>query len=107
MPFDIKRAKLISIICGLELEERIAGELMRAGATGYTVTRTRGRGRHGIRKVAVDDGGSIRIDVLVPVGDLPKLVEVMSHLRDDAITAYMQDVEAFPRQARTIETIAR
>ena len=97
MAVDTNRAKLITIICGIELEERVAGNLMKAGAPGYTVTRARGRGRHGTRKVAIDDGGSIRIDVLVPAKDAPKLVEVVGRLRDDAVTAYIQDVDTFPR----------
>lgn len=96
MAVETERAKLITIVCGNELEERVASDLMRAGAKGYTVSRATGRGRHGTRRVGIDDGANVRIEAVIALSDVPKMVDVLERFHDDALMAYMQDVDVFP-----------
>lgn len=61
---------LVTVIAEPVLEERITEDLVRLGATGFTVTEVRGRGSRGIRSGDVP-GFSVRIEVIVsaPVAD--------------------------------------
>jgi len=89
-------AKLVTIICGVELEERLQHDL-KARGLGYTVTHANGRGVHGPRTFGMVDGANIRTEILVTPAELPKVIELVKGYQGDAVTAYMQDVAAFPR----------
>ena len=56
--------KLLTVICEARLESRLAADLMRLGAHGYTVTDARGHGSRGVRDAAWDSAANIRLEVV-------------------------------------------
>ena len=56
--------KLLTVICEAGLESRLAEDVMRLGAHGYTVTDARGRGARGVRNAAWDSAANIRLEVV-------------------------------------------
>jgi nitrogen regulatory protein PII len=94
---DVARMKLITIIATSELLDRCERNLRRLGASGYTVSKVDGRGRHGPRTRGMFDVGNVRIETLVP----PEIAQaILAHLAKEAETteliAFAQDVEAVP-----------
>jgi len=69
---------LVTIIAEPVLEERLTAELRRLGATGFTITDSRGEGSRGIR-TSDPPGQSIRLEVVAsePLADriLTRLAE--------------------------------
>ena len=60
------KVHLVTIVCGNELEERVARDLAAlGGSSGFTATRANGRGLHGPRKFGVTDSANIRLEILV------------------------------------------
>ena len=90
--------KLVTIFGGGELEERLIRELQGAGARGFTITQARGRGIHGSRPDWLLDAKNVKIEVLCSAEVAEKILQVLSadFLPDDAVTAYVSDVEAIP-----------
>ena len=69
------KAKLVTIICGSEMEDRVARGLRSLGCVhGYTSTKANGFGLHGTRKVGFLDGGNLRIELILSVGDDTKVI---------------------------------
>lgn len=62
---DLTPLVLITIIAEPVLEETITAELLRLGATGYTVGEVHGRGSRGIRSGDIP-GASVRIETVLP-----------------------------------------
>lgn len=91
------RAKLITVVCGNEMEERVLRDLEAAGVKGYTVMRVSGRGMHGVRKPRIDDAANIRIDIVLDPGAMAPVTAALGRYRDEPLTAYIQDVETFLR----------
>ena len=56
--------KLLTVMCEAGLESRLAEDVMRLGAHGYTVTDARGRGARGVRNAAWDSAANIRLEVV-------------------------------------------
>lgn len=61
---DTHDLSLVTIVAEPVLEDRITGELMDMGATGFTVVPIRGKGSRGIRTGDIP-GQGIRIETLV------------------------------------------
>lgn len=61
---ELKSLDLVTIIAEPVLEEAITADLLRLGATGYTVAEVRGRGSRGMRSGDVP-GSGIRIETVV------------------------------------------
>jgi hypothetical protein len=95
---DTAKVQLVTIICGNELERRLANDLKAlGGVTGYTVTRAEGRGLHGPRKFGLFDGANVRIEVLVTAPWREKITEMLlANYEGDPLTAFAQEVEALP-----------
>ena len=70
---------LLTIVTEATLESTIAGDLLRMGARGYTVTDARGSGSHGVRSGAWGQGSNIRIEV---IGNEDMIGKIIVHLRD-------------------------
>jgi hypothetical protein len=98
MDNDVARVKLITIICGNEIEGRLARGLAALGSIrGYTMTPASGRGLHGSRHPGIVDSGNIRVEILVHPSHAPKILGFLgAEFADDAVTAFVQDVDAFP-----------
>jgi nitrogen regulatory protein P-II 2 len=61
---ETARVKLVTIIAEGLLGERLVGELLELGVSGYTLAEVRGTGAHGER-VAEIEGPNVRIETLV------------------------------------------
>ena len=59
-------ARLITIICGNEIEGRLSTDLKTVGVRAYTMSRATGRGTHGPRVFDIADMANVRIELLVP-----------------------------------------
>lgn len=92
------KVQLVTIVCANELEHRLVADLKGlGGVSGCTVIRANGRGLHGPRQFGVIDGANLQFELLVPSTVAKKIFELLAAKYDgDALTAYMQEVEAFP-----------
>jgi hypothetical protein len=99
-PLETAKIKLVTVIATSELEERLMGDLRKAGATGYTISGVHsGWGSHGPRHRGMFDTGNVRIELLVSADVAKKLLEVIvAHYADMSLIAFAQDVEAVPRK---------
>jgi hypothetical protein len=87
--------KLLTVICEAGLESRLADDLMRLGAHGYTVSDARGRGSRGARNAAWDSAANIRLEVLCEEGVAQQIAaHLQRHYYDDyAMILFSADVE--------------
>ena len=80
------KVKLVTIICGSEMEDRLARGLRSLGCVhGYTSTHANGRGLHGQRTAGFLDGGNLRIELIPSVGDDVKVMEFLAAVEVDPI----------------------
>lgn len=81
---DETRLVLITIVAEPVLEESITTELLRLGATGYTIGDVRGRGSRGMRSGDVP-GTGVRIETIVG----PDTADaIMQHVQDQWFPLY-------------------
>lgn len=64
MSHELTTRKLLTVICEADLERAVTADLVRAGASGYTVSDVRGHGVHGERDGLWPPSANIRIEVL-------------------------------------------
>ena len=88
------RLRLVTIVAERILEDRLTRDVMEAGATGFTVSESRGRGSRGMRAGDIP-GEGVRIEVVVSPEVADRIVE---RLRDAyfphyAVIAWLADVE--------------
>lgn len=86
--------KLVTIICEPVLEAKIAQDLKRLGATGYTVSEGRGEGSRGLHAGDIP-GSNLRIEALVAPA---KADPIMTHLAEQyfehySVIAWLTDVQ--------------
>ena len=97
--FETAKVKLLTIVAGSELEQRLERELKADGIVAYTLTRVEGRGLHGIRREGFLDTGNVRIEMLVGAPLAQKILErVANEYRDWPVIAFTHDAEAVPRE---------
>jgi nitrogen regulatory protein PII len=93
------RVKLITIIAAAEFEERLAQDLIRLGAGGYTTSLVDGRGKSGQRIRSFFKISNVRMETIVPS---EKAEGILAHFSQVAETldlvAFSQDVDAIPRK---------
>jgi nitrogen regulatory protein P-II 2 len=88
------RLKLVTIVAEPVLEPRLVPELHALGATGHTVTESRGEGSRAMRASEIPgDGRRIEVVVTDAVAD-----RILAHLAEHyfpryAVIAYLTDVE--------------
>ena len=96
-PTETAKVKLVAIIAAAELLDGLEELVKSCGATGYTLSRPDGRGKHGASKRGLLDPGNVRIEVLLRPAAAQALLQ---HLTRDyagrALTAFSHDVEAIP-----------
>lgn len=90
----LERLKLVTLVAEPVLEERLTSKLLELGATGFTVTDSRGQGSRGIRASAVP-GEGVRIEVVVSAEVAAAILE---HVKDQyfpsyAVIAWVTEVE--------------
>ena len=90
----LERLKLVTLVAEPVLEERLSSKLRELGATGFTVTDSRGQGSRGIRASDVP-GQGVRLEAVVSA----QVAEaILTHVRDHyfpsyAVIAWVADVE--------------
>ena len=90
-----ERRKLLTVVAEAALEQRIAKDVERLGAHGYTITDARGKGSRGVRDAGWELRGNIRVEV---VCDEATAVAIAAHLKDVyyenfAMVLFIGDVE--------------
>ncbi|MBL8924265.1 MAG: hypothetical protein JNJ54_35780 [Myxococcaceae bacterium] len=90
----LERLKLVTLVAEPVLEERLTSKLLELGATGFTVTDSRGQGSRGIRASTVP-GEGVRIEVVVSA-DVAAVI--LQHVKDEyfpsyAVIAWVAEVE--------------
>lgn len=70
--------KLVTIVTEAALERRLADDLKRLGAHGYTISDARGEGSRGARSAGWDASSNIRVEV---VCDAAVAAKISDHLR--------------------------
>jgi hypothetical protein len=94
---DTAKVKLVTIIAPFELSERIAKDVRELGASGYTIARVNGWGKAGPRRYGIVDGANVCFEVIANAELAHKVLEyVIAKLSDDAVVAFVRDVEAVP-----------
>jgi nitrogen regulatory protein PII len=61
---DLTRRKLVNIVTESALENRLAEDLTRLGAKGYTVLDARGRGARGVRAADFDQASNVCFQIV-------------------------------------------
>jgi nitrogen regulatory protein PII len=89
------RRKLVTVIAEAVLESRIAEDLKRLGAHGYTATDVRGEGQRGRRDSSWEHNRNVRIET-VCTEDVA--AEILKHLADTyyahyGVVTYTADVD--------------
>ena len=100
MTHETAKVKLVTIICANEMEDRLARRLQSLGCVhGYTTTQASGRGVHGPRKRGFVDGGNLRIEILMGEAAHAEVMGLLAaEFTEEPLMAFVQDVEAFPRE---------
>lgn len=96
---DKARVKLVTIIASAELEDRLEKDLHELGASGYTICRVNGCGKHGVQKRGIFEIGNVRVEAVVSETVAEALLDrVARAAKWGAIVAFAQDVDAVPRE---------
>ena len=61
---SLDHRKLLTIVTEAALEHELAGEILRLGGRGYTITDARGKGGRGVRNASWGPSANIRIEVV-------------------------------------------
>lgn len=77
MPDDSR--KLITIVTEAVLETELCEELLKLGASGYTVSNARGRGSRGVRDAGWSSNSNIRVEIVCS-NDVAHRIE--QHMRE-------------------------
>jgi nitrogen regulatory protein PII len=92
------QVKLVTIVAAFDLEPRVLHDLHKLGATGYTVTKANGRGRHGLRTYGIIEPANARIETLASAEVAAKILQHLATAYEgDTLVAFVMDVEAVPR----------
>lgn len=94
---ETAKVRLVTVVAAFELEERLVKDLTGLRVPGYTMGRVDGRGLHGPRMAGLVDAPNMRIEMLVSPGLAARIIErITQKYADQAIIAYVHDVEAVP-----------
>ena len=86
--------KRVTIVAEAVLEPRLATDLERLGARGWTVLEARGKGSRGVRASAVD-GTNVQLETLVTAEVAERILAHVAerYFADYAVIAYVDTVE--------------
>lgn len=89
-----KTLKRLTIIAEAVVAEEITAEILRHGATGYTITEAEGQGSRGIR-ASEWEGKNIKIETLARAEVADSILTTIAdrYFKHYAVVAYMHDVE--------------
>lgn len=88
------KLKRVTMVAEAVVEEKLLKELLAAGASGYTVTKTEGRGSRGVR--ASDwEGRNVKVETIVRPEVAEKILALLAekYFKHFAVIAYVDEVE--------------
>ena len=95
---ETAKLKLVTIIAPYGLGDIVAKELRALGVPGYTRTAADGWGRHGVRHAGIVENANVRVELLLNAQLAEDVLRrVVDGFGDDAVVAFVRDVEAVPR----------
>jgi len=91
----MEKKKLVTIVTESILEKKIAKDILRIGARGYTITEASGQGERGMRSSDWEQSRNIRLEVICDSAVATRIVEHMSktYYDDYAMIVFVHDVE--------------
>jgi hypothetical protein len=92
---EIRKRKLLTVVCESMLEPDLAEEIVALGAVGYTITDARGLGTHGMRSGSWAKEGNIRLEILCDDAVAARVIEHLrqNYDRDYGLLVFSYDVE--------------
>jgi nitrogen regulatory protein PII len=97
--FNTAKVKLVTIIAGSELQERLEADLKEIGIKGFSLMRVDGYGVHGPRRHGLLGSGNVRFETLVQPDMGAKLMEHLTlRYKGWGLVAFMQEVETVPHE---------
>jgi hypothetical protein len=91
------KVKLVTIVLPSELAESFIHALRDLGVNGYTAVKAEGGGHHGRRVTGFVESANVRVEVLAsPAVAKAIFAFVEKRYREDAVIAFVADVEAIP-----------
>ena len=93
---ELGRAKLVVLICEEALERLIEPDLLAAGANGFTVSETRGRGARGSQDARWFLSTNLRYEILCEEGTARRIIDLIDekYSVNYGLVSYVIDVEA-------------
>lgn len=90
----LKQRKLVTIVVEAALEQRLAKDVEKAGAKGFTVSPAHGKGPRDLRAGDLE-GGNIRLETVVSNEVLEKILELLEskYFPHYACSAWVSQVE--------------
>ncbi len=97
--FTPAKVKLVTVIAGSELQERLEADLKELGIKGFSLMRVDGYGVHGPRRHGLLGSGNVRFETLVQPELATRLMEYLTkHYKGWGLVAFMQEVETVPHE---------
>lgn len=96
----LENKKLLTIICGRELEATVLSAAKRRGVGGYTVVQASGMGASGIQSGMLDADSNILVYIILSEGRLIRLLDDLEALllRGYRLKAMASDIALLPRK---------
>ncbi len=93
---DMGRAKLVVLICEQALERLIEPDLLAAGANGFSVAETRGRGARGSQDARWFLSTNLRYEILCEESTAQRIIDMVDakYSVNYGLVTYVIDVEA-------------
>ena len=88
------RLKRVTVVAEAVVEQNLLKDLLAEGASGYTVTKTEGRGSRGVR--ASDwEGRNVKVETIVRPEIADKILALLAekYFKHFAVIAYVDEVE--------------
>ncbi|MBM4168015.1 MAG: transcriptional regulator [Ignavibacteria bacterium] len=91
----MEKKKLVTIVTESILEKKIAKDVLRLGAHGYTITEASGQGERGMRSSDWEQSRNIRVEVVCDNTIAETIIEYMAqtYYEDYAMIVFVHEVE--------------
>jgi nitrogen regulatory protein PII len=91
--------KLVTVIARSEFQDHLGIDLVKLGASGYTIARVSGHGRHGFSERNFLEDGNIRFECIVTQAVADAILDyVEREAAQWALVAFAHDIEVVPRR---------
>jgi MFS superfamily sulfate permease-like transporter len=92
---SLKALRRLTVVADAELQDRLIGDFVRLGASGYTLIPCLGAGRRLLSSGAQPNSSQVRIEVVVPRAVSDQLLDYLRHdiLKEHHVTACVETVD--------------